>query len=59
MNRLVRPATVAATPLPAAAVALDPEPKAAGPLPFESPNLLRRRMRLLSDWKKALPPDGD
>lgn len=29
--------------------------KAAGPLPFESPNLFRRRMRTLSDWTKAQP----
>ncbi len=27
--------------------------KAAGPLPFESPNLFRRRMRPLSDWMKT------
>lgn len=29
--------------------------KAAGPLPFESPNLFRRRMRPLSDWMKSQP----
>ena len=31
--------------------------KAAGPLPFESPNLFRRRMRPLSDWTKAQPDE--
>ena len=30
--------------------------KAAGPLPFESPNLYRRRMRTLSEHMKAHPP---
>ena len=33
--------------------------KAAGPLPFESPNLFRRRMRPLSEFLKAQPaPEG-
>jgi micrococcal nuclease len=31
--------------------------KAAGPLPFESPNLFRRRMRPLSDWMKTQPQE--
>lgn len=33
--------------------------KAAGPLPFESPNLFRRRMRPLSEYLKARPPSGE
>ncbi len=34
--------------------------KAAGPLPFESPNYFRRRMRALSDWMKTQPvPEGE
>ena len=34
--------------------------KAAGPLPFESPNYFRRRMRTLSDWMKTHPKtDGE
>ena len=34
--------------------------RAAGPLPFESPNYFRRRMRALSEWIKTQPvPEGE